>query len=103
MSERLELQVTALAAQHIRAAEQWWRIHRTAAPNAVRQELERAFALITAQPRLGSLANNVKLSGVRRIFLPLITYHLYYHVVRSGDIVEVVALWHARRGKEPPI
>jgi plasmid stabilization system protein ParE len=103
MSEPLALQITGLAAQHIRAAEQWWRINRTAASNAVRQELERAFALITAQPRIGSFATNVKLAGVRRIFLPIITYHLYYHVLPSGDIVEVVALWHARRGHGPPI
>ncbi|HEX6095703.1 MAG TPA: type II toxin-antitoxin system RelE/ParE family toxin [Thermoanaerobaculia bacterium] len=102
MSEPLALRVTGLAAQHIRAAELWWRINRTAAPNAVRQELERAFALITIQPRIGSIATNVKLAGVRRIFMPLITYYLYYHVP-SPETVEVVALWHARRGEGPPI
>jgi plasmid stabilization system protein ParE len=103
MSGPLALQVTALAAKHIRAAEQWWRVNRTAAPNAVRQELERAFSLIAAQPRIGSIAANVKLPGVRRIFLPIITYHLYYHVLPDLQGVEVVALWHARRGKGPPI
>lgn len=46
---------------------------------------------------------NVKLPGVRRIFLPIIKQHLYYHVLESPNRVEVVALWHTRRGKGPPI
>ena len=103
MTERLPVQITALAAQHIRRAESWWRINRTAAPNAVRQEVERALALIAGQPRIGSIATNVRLPGVRRIFLPIIKQHLYYHVLASPDRVEVVALWHARRGQGPPI
>ncbi|MEK6373434.1 MAG: type II toxin-antitoxin system RelE/ParE family toxin [Acidobacteriota bacterium] len=103
MSEPLPVQATALAAQHIRKAEDWWRVNRTAAPNAVRLELQRAFVLIASQPRIGSRATNVSLPGVRRIYLPKIKYHLYYHVIASPERVEVVALWHARRGKGPPI
>jgi plasmid stabilization system protein ParE len=41
---------------------------RPAAPNAVRLELQRAFTLIAAQPRIGSRATNAMLEGVRRIF-----------------------------------
>ncbi len=81
----------------------WWRLHRTAAPNAVREELQRAFAMIALQPRIGGRAADVKLSGVRRVYLPIISYHLYYHVVFQPERVQVVALWHARRGKGPPI
>jgi plasmid stabilization system protein ParE len=103
MIESLPVEVTALAARHIRQAETWWRVHRTAAPNAIREELQWAFSLLAAQPRIGSRATNVKLPGVRRIFLPIIKYHLYYHVLESPDRVEIVALWHARRGKGPPI
>lgn len=103
MIDRLPLQVTALASQQIRVAEAWWHLNRTAAPNAVREELERAFSLISAQPRIGSRASNVKLLGVRRIFLPLITHYLYYHLLSDPERVEVVALWHSRRGEGPPI
>jgi hypothetical protein len=46
MSEPRPIQITALAAQHIRTAEEWWRENRQAAPNAVRLELQRAFVLI---------------------------------------------------------
>jgi plasmid stabilization system protein ParE len=103
MTELLRIEVTAVAAQLIRKAENWWRINRTAAPNAVREELQQAFALIAGQPRIGSRATNVKLHGVRRVYLPIIKEYLYYHLVGEPEYVEVVALWHARRGKGPPI
>ena len=103
MSEPLPVTFTALAAQHIRKAETWWRENRTLAPHAIRQELERALVLIAGQPRIGSRAVNVRTPGVRRIFLPIIKQYLYYRVLESPDRVEVVALWHTRRGKSPPI
>src|SRR3954447_8052882 len=98
MNEPLKVHVTALAASHIRKAESWWRDNRQAAPNAVRMELLRAFSLIAAQPRIGSRATNVALPDIRRIYLPIIKYHLYYHVIGSPPYVEVVALWHKSRG-----
>ena len=103
MSDPRPVEITALAARHIRVAEEWWRRHRPAAPNAVRQELERAFTLIASQPGIGSRATNVKLPGVRRIYLPVIKQFLYFHVVALPNRVEVVALWHARRETGPPI
>jgi plasmid stabilization system protein ParE len=103
MSDALPIEITALAARQIRTAEEWWRRNRLAAPNAVRQEIENAFELIATQPRIGSRAANVKLPGVRRIYLPVIKQFLYFHVLTSPERVEVVALWHARRETGPPI
>jgi plasmid stabilization system protein ParE len=103
MIESLPVEISALAAQHIRQAEEWWRINRTAAPNAVREELERVFTILAAQPRVGPRADSVKLKNVRRIHLPRIKYDLYYKVTGAPLRVEVVALWHSRRGKGPPI
>ena len=103
MRKPLPLEVTDLAAQHIRKAEEWWRENRRAAPNAVREELQRAFSLIVVQPRIGSRAANVKLAGVRRISLPFIKYYLYYRLLDMPERIQVVALWHSRRGKGPPI
>lgn len=99
----LPIEITRLATRQIREAEAWWRINRRAAPNAIRQELERAFTLIASQPGTGGRADNVKVPGVRRIFLPLVKYHVYYHVLSNPDRIQVVAFWHARRGHGPPI
>ena len=103
MTESLPVIVTALAAQQIRQADEWWRVNRTVAPGAVWQEVERAFALIAGQPRIGSRAKDVRLPGVQRILLPTIKYYLYYRVLSEPDRIEVVALWHRRRGSGPPI
>jgi plasmid stabilization system protein ParE len=103
MNEALPVQVTALAARQIREARAWWQRNRAAAPNAIEEELQRAFSLIAAQPAAGGRAANVKLPDVRRIFLPRIKYHLYYHVLHVPERVEVVAFWHSRRGAAPPI
>lgn len=46
MTEPRPVQVTALAARHIREAEDWWRANRQAAPSAVRLELQQTFVLI---------------------------------------------------------
>ena len=103
MSEQLPVQITALAAQQTREAEVWWRLNRTAAPKQFGKNLERAFALIASQPHVGGRAFNVKLPDVRRVYMPRIKYHVYYHVVGAPQYVEVIAIWHARRGDRPPI
>lgn len=101
MRDPLPLEVTAPAARQIRDAESWWRENRRAAPNAVREELERAFSLIVSQPGAGGRASDVDLPGVRRISLPKIKYQFYYRVLADPERLQVVALWHSRRGKPP--
>lgn len=73
MTQRLAVEVTALAAQHIRRAEHWWRSNRPSVPNAVREDLEQALSLLATQPRIGPIARNVKLPGVRRVYLARIS------------------------------
>jgi plasmid stabilization system protein ParE len=103
MTDALPVELTALAAQQIREAETWWRRNRTAAPNAIREELERALALIASHPNAGGRADHVKLPNVRRVFMPRIKYHVYYHVLAAPPRIQVVAFWHARRGEGPPV
>jgi len=103
VSERLHVEVSAVAAGQIREAETWWRTNRLKAPNAIREELERASALVAAQPDIGSRARNVKLAGVRRIHLARIRYHLYYRVGEAPRQIEILGFWHASRGSQPPI
>jgi len=103
VSEPLPVDVSELAAGHIRAAESWWRVNRPKAPNAIREELERATFLIAVQPGIGTRARNAKLAGVRRVHLGRVGYDLYYRVVEDPTRVEVLAFWHASRGTEPPI
>ena len=50
---------------------------------------------------VGARALNTKLSGVRRLHLIRVRYHIYYRVRRST--VEVLAFWHSSRGIAPRV
>jgi plasmid stabilization system protein ParE len=101
--ERLLIRPTHRAASEIRRASAWWRANRPGTPLALVEDLERAFELVGAQPGLGALARNTKKAGVRRLFLSRTGYHLYYQVSADANRVEILALWHAHRGRDPSI
>lgn len=103
MSEPLPIEVSALAAAQVRAAEMWWQLHRPKAPGAIRFELERASSLIALQPGIGTRARNAALPGVRRLHLARIRYDLYYRLVEAPSRLEILAFWHASRGSRPPV
>jgi len=103
LAERLLVKPTRRAAAEIRRASAWWRANRPAAPFAFADDIERAFQLIATQPGIGAQARNVKKEGVRRLFLSRTGHHLYYQVNSEAGRVEVLALWHARRGREPSV
>ena len=76
MSRPLDVEVSDLARVQIVAADRWWRTNRPGAPNAVREEFERASSLISFQPRIGARARNLPLAGVRRLYLARVRYDL---------------------------
>lgn len=95
----LPIKVTDGASTQIEEAADWWTANRPRAPEALDQELSGAFALLSHQPAVGARATNVRLPGVRRIYLSRVHYFLYYRLQSSH--VEILALWHASRGKGP--
>jgi len=56
---------------------------------------------ISHYPGVGARATNAGLPGVRRIHLTRVRYYLYYRV--SGQVVEVLDLWHTSRGSGPDL
>jgi plasmid stabilization system protein ParE len=101
LSQRLSIKVARRAAAQIEEAAAWWESKRVAAPGAIYEELERAFALLSSQPGVGARARNAKLAGVRRVHLSRIHYHLYYRQTKTA--VEVLAFWHVARGTGPKV
>lgn len=89
------------AAAQIEEVARWWAANRPAAPDAVHHDLAMTLAIIAAQPRCGSTAQNAALAGVRRVHLSRLNYFLYYRLARGR--VEVLAFWHAKRGSGPPL
>jgi plasmid stabilization system protein ParE len=97
----MRVRVTRRADAHIDQAETWWEKNRPLAPGALEEELREAFLLLSAQPAIGTPVLNAKTRGVRRVHLARVHYHLYYRV--HGNEVQILALWHTRRGTEPPV
>ena len=84
MRRLLDIEISDLAKQQIRAAEDWWRLNRSKAPNAIREELERAASIISVQPEVGARALNVSLAGVRRLHLARVRYYASYRLCAVG-------------------
>jgi plasmid stabilization system protein ParE len=101
MRRPLDIVVTDVAKAQILSAEEWWRLNRPKAPGAIGEELERASSLIAAQPGVGSTARDADLAGVRRLHLARVRYDIYYRVNEDLERVEVLAFWHASRGRQP--
>ena len=103
MSRPLHIEISDLAKAQFRTAEEWWRLNRPKAPNAIREELERACVLISVQPESSARARNVSLSGVRRVLLARVRYHVYYRIRTNPEQIEILAFWHASRESSPPL
>ena len=101
MNQRLDVSFTPRASREVAEAKRWWRANRTKAPDALEEELRSALDLIATTPGIGAVARNVRLPGVRRVLLNRVNYFLYYRPHIDAQRIEVVALWHARRGAGP--
>ena len=97
----LRVKVSARAASQIRKAAEWWAENRPAAPGAVRIDIGEALALLAQQPGFGAAYVGVRTQGVRRLLVGRIRYFIYYRV--TTEALEVLAVWHVSRGKQPAL
>jgi plasmid stabilization system protein ParE len=103
VSRPLDIEISELAKAQIRTAEDWWRLNRPKAPNAIREELERAASIVSLQREVGTRALNISLSGVRRLHLARVRYYFYYWLLTDPERIEILAFWHESRGSGPPL
>jgi plasmid stabilization system protein ParE len=97
----LRVRVSARAAFQIREAAEWWAENRPNAPGAVRTDIGDALALLAQQPGIGATYESARTKGVRRLLVGRIRYFIYYRV--TSDALEVLAVWHTSRGKQPSV
>ncbi|HBL30709.1 MAG TPA: type II toxin-antitoxin system RelE/ParE family toxin [Acidobacteria bacterium] len=95
------IRVSPRAAVQIRTAARWWAENRPKAPLAFAEEIEKGYALTRQFPSAGEPVAHASLPGIRRVLLNRIHYHLYYSVSPASLTVEILALWHTRRGSLP--
>jgi plasmid stabilization system protein ParE len=94
---------TRRAVREIETASAWWHRNRPAAADAMETALVAAVTLITREPNCGAPCASRRISGVRRVSLSPVSYHLYYHLAAAPPRIEVLAFWHARRGTGPSL
>ncbi len=94
----LRVKVSARAAAQIRVAAAWWAENRSAAPGAFRNDIEDALNLLAHQPEIGALCAGVKTKDVRRLLIGRIRYYR-----ATSDALEVLAVWHVSRGRQPTV
>ena len=64
-------------------------------------DLRGALDLLVREPGVGSKVETSRSEVVRRLYLGRIHYFVYYRV--RGNMLEVVAFWHERRGHTPNV
>jgi plasmid stabilization system protein ParE len=92
---------TPEADAQIVAIDDWWRRNRASSPDLFIEELEASFAMLEASPQIGRPYRRSPVPGTRRLLLKGTRYHLYYAPL--GDLLVVLAIWHAQRGEGPPL
>ena len=97
----LRVKISARAASQIRKASEWWADNRPAAPGAVRIDIADALILLARQPGIGTLYEGVRTQGLRRLLVGRIQYFIYYR--STPDSLEVLAVWHSSRGRQPSL
>ena len=97
----LSVRIKPRAQREIERAAECWSINRLAAPGAVRKDIEAAVALLIEEPGIGTRVETPRTDIVRRLYLSRIGYFVYYRV--RGNVLEIVAFWHSKRGEGPAL
>ena len=96
----MRVELSPRAREQVQRIDGWWRENRPAASTLFADELAVALGRLEAEESLG-IRYPYPLFEVRRFLLAGSRYHVFYSV--EGDLVKVRAVWHAARGKGPPL
>ena len=64
--------------------------------------MDAAYRLLASHPHVGQKVQGKQVAA-RRLILHKSRYWIYYHVIESEEIVEVIALWQANQQAEPEL
>jgi plasmid stabilization system protein ParE len=97
----VKTRLTAPARQQVARIDLWWREHRPTAPGLFARELAEAQALLAANPEVGTRYTERHGVLVRRVLPSKTHQHVYYQVDSANDLVLILAVWGAPRGRGP--
>jgi plasmid stabilization system protein ParE len=83
------------------ADEKWIDEHGFDVDNPLFEQIKHASDLLRANPELGKIVRRGRFA-IHRLLLPS-GWHLYYRFLAGRQLVEILAVWYASRGEEPPL
>ena len=95
--------VSPQASDQVKTLDEWWRVHREAAPELFSQEFAEASSLLANVPELGHRILHPTVRGLRRLLLRATRYQLYYVYGRRTEVVTILAVWSQLRGSKPKL
>lgn len=98
----MRLEVTKRAQREAKRLAGWWLEHRDKAPELFEEELLAAYGVILSEPALGHTYAVSRGRRIQRVLMPRTKNHVYYHQ-KSTDVVQVIAIWGAIRGRGPKL
>lgn len=93
--------IKARAVRELEHLAQWWAENRTAAPGAVRLDLEGVLFVITRHPGLGQKVETGRPVQVRRYLMSRTQHWLYFRV--NDNVLEVLSVWSTSRESGPKV
>ena len=99
----MKTRLAAPARKQADRIDRWWRENRSAVGDLFARELAEARRLLESSPEIGTpfLARHPNI--VRRVLLPKTKNHVYYIFDRIENIVIIVAVWGAPKGRGPKL
>jgi hypothetical protein len=98
----MKLVFTPEAEEQAGECDTWWRENRDARDLFAR-ELAGASAFLRESPNVGAKCTVLDGFPVRRVLLPKTGTHVYYSVDEAADLVTVLAVWGAPKGRGPKL
>lgn len=99
----MKTRLTAPARRQASQLDQWWREHRPDARDLFARELASARQLVADMPEIGTPYVERHGVVVRRVLLPKTKNHVYYEIDRESDVVMILAVWGAPKGRGPKL
>ena len=98
---RFSVIIMPSAHRQIAQASTWWRPNRPAVAQLFDDELDQSLMRLAENPGLGSRLQWSRLPDVHRLLVHRVGYVVFYRLRPRAQRIEVLAVWHARRGSGP--
>lgn len=99
----MRVRFTPRALARAKAAQKQWRETRPAAPDLFEHELAALVFQLETIPHFGTPHPTRQRPWLKRTLLERTEHHVYFERDERKQEIQILMIWHARRGKEPKL